>query len=49
MLMRSTSLPIDGWIAPSREFPDKSLQEYQKRRPLATEKEGSIVLHQRTL
>jgi hypothetical protein len=33
MLVRSTSLPIDGWIAPSREFPDKSLQEYPKRKP----------------
>jgi hypothetical protein len=49
IVTRSTSLPIEASIAPSREFPDKSLQEYQKRRTLATEKEGSIVLHQRTL
>jgi hypothetical protein len=49
IVTRSTSLPIEASIAPSREFPDKSLQEYQKRRTLATEKEGSIVLHQRIL
>ncbi len=40
MLTRSTSLPIDGSIAPSREFTDTSLQEYQKRRqPLTIEEE----------
>ena len=39
MRTRSTSLPIDGSIAPSREFPDKSLQEYPKRKPLATKEE----------
>jgi hypothetical protein len=49
MRTRSTSLPIDGWIAPSREFPDKSLPEYPKRKPLATQTEGSAVRHQRTL
>ena len=39
MLTRSTSLPIDGSIAPSREFTDTSLQEYHKRQPLTTEEE----------
>ena len=39
MLMRSTSLPIDGSIAPSREFTDTSLPEYQKRQPLTTKEE----------
>jgi hypothetical protein len=48
MLVRSTSLPIDGWISPSREFPDKSLQEYHKRQPLTTKTEGSAVRQQRT-
>ena len=45
MLMRSTSLPIDGWIAPSRKFPDKSLHKYHKRQPLTTQKKSSIELH----
>ncbi len=47
MLTRSTSSPIDGWISPSREFPDKSLQECRKRQPLAPQKKSSIVRHQR--
>ena len=49
MRTRSTSLPIDASIGPSREFPDKSLQEYHKRQPLATQKKSSIVLHRHTL
>ncbi len=44
MLTRSTSLPIDGWIGPSREFLDKTLQEeYQKCKRLATLRNRSIV------
>jgi hypothetical protein len=49
MLVRSTSLPIEASIAPSRKFPDNSLQEYHKRQPLTAQKKSSIVLHQRTL